>query len=89
VPKLLDLIRLGGMELVSFKIHCATGSILHLLAERKDVSVVRLCRLIGAPRSTVYFQRRERKLRPVGGILAHLICEIVQALAGRGVPRPG
>ena len=58
-----------------------------LLAEGKAVSLTRLCRLIGVPRSTVYYAARQRQPRPVDGILANLIYSIIQAFPTFGIRR--
>jgi putative transposase len=58
-----------------------------LLAEGKDVSLVRLCRWVGVPRSTVYYQPRQRQARPIDGILANLVYAIIQAFPTFGIRR--
>lgn len=50
----------------------------HLLASGKSVPVSRLCQWLGLPRSTAYYQPRERKARPVDEVLAARIKRIHQ-----------
>jgi len=58
-----------------------------LLAEGRETSLVRLCRWIGVPRSTVYYPPRQREARPVDGILVNLVHSIVQAFPTFGIRR--
>lgn len=49
-----------------------------LHAEGKAISVSKVCRWLGVPRSTAYYLASERAPRPIDGVIAHLIHEIIQ-----------
>ena len=49
-----------------------------LRAEGKSVSVAKVCRWLGVPRSTAYYRPRERKAAPIDGFVAHVIHEVIQ-----------
>jgi putative transposase len=57
----------------------------HLLASGKSLPVSRLCQWLGLPRSTAYYQPRERKSRPVDEVLAARIKRIHQEEPACGV----
>lgn len=57
----------------------------HLLASGKNLPVSRLCQWLGLPRSTAYYQPRERKARPVDEVLAARIKRIHQEEPACGV----
>ena len=57
----------------------------HLLASGKSLSVSRLCQWLGLPRSTAYYQPRERKARPLDEVLAARIKRIHQEEPACGV----
>lgn len=58
-----------------------------LLAEGKALSLVKLCRLFDVPRSTVYYQPRQRRVALIDGGLAQVIYEIIQAFPTFGIRR--
>lgn len=49
-----------------------------LRAEGKAVSVSKVCRWLGVPRSSAYYLPRERGPRPIDGFVAHVIHEVIQ-----------
>jgi putative transposase len=54
-------------------------------AESRGVAVATACGILAVPRSTVYYERRERAPRPIDGFVANLIYEIIQAQPAWGV----
>ncbi|MBL9120591.1 MAG: IS3 family transposase [Phycisphaerae bacterium] len=50
-----------------------------------DVDVSSLCRWLGVPRSTVYYETRQRASKPIDGFVANLIYEIIQTQPAWGV----
>ncbi len=58
-----------------------------MLSEGKDLSMVKLCRLLEVPRSTVYYETRHRQAPKANGALANLIYEIIQAFPTFGIRR--
>ncbi|MCZ7645885.1 MAG: IS3 family transposase [Planctomycetota bacterium] len=58
-----------------------------LLNEGRDVPVVKLCRWLGVPRSTAYYQPRQRKARPLDEALALVIFAVLQAFPTFGIRR--
>lgn len=57
----------------------------HLLASGKSIPVSRLCQWLGLPRSTAYYQPRQRKARPVDEVLAARIKRIHEQEPSCGV----
>ena len=53
--------------------------------EAVEAPVATVCSVFGVPRSTVYYERRERGLKPVDGFIANLIYEIIQTQPEWGV----
>lgn len=53
--------------------------------EGARIDVARLCCWLGVPRSTVYYETRQRAPRPIDGFVANLIYEIIQAQPAWGV----
>jgi putative transposase len=58
-----------------------------LLSEGKDLSLVRLCRVVGVPRSTTYYQAHERVPRPLDEPLTAEIHEVIEAFPTFGIRR--
>ena len=46
--------------------------------EAVESPVTTVCSVFGVPRSTVYPEQRERALKPVDGVIADLIYEMIQ-----------
>ncbi len=56
-----------------------------LLASGKEVPTTKLCEWLGLPRSSAYYQPRERKPRPIDEAMAALIKRIHQDEPACGV----
>jgi putative transposase len=53
--------------------------------ENARVDIARICRWLGVPRSTVYYEPRKRVPRPIDGFVANLIYEVIQMQPAWGV----
>lgn len=53
--------------------------------EGTRVDVSGLCRWLGVPRSTVYYETRQRAPKPIDGFVANLIYEIIQSEPAWGI----
>lgn len=56
-----------------------------LLAEGRDVPLVKLCRWLGVPRSTAYYLPRERRRRREDLAMRFLIYEVIQTYPMYGI----
>ncbi|WP_432799600.1 helix-turn-helix domain-containing protein [Poriferisphaera sp. WC338] len=58
-----------------------------LLQESKTMSMSKLCKLLDVPRSTLYYQPRQKQGPKRDGILENLIYSIISSLPTFGIRR--